>query len=115
MLDAASLVMSRLAVVAAVPLGLKATSTVQVSLGAMAWLSQWSLDLMYWPASAPLSTRVEMFRVSVPLLVIVKVCAALVVPTRWLPKSFASGDADSVGATPVPDGRGDRCSTPRRW
>ena len=48
MLDAASLVMSRLAELwAPVEVGANATSTVHVPFGAMAWLSQWSLDLMY--------------------------------------------------------------------
>ena len=61
---------------------MNATSTVQVPFGAIACPEQWSLDSAYWLASVPASATVEMFSVSVPLLVIVNVCVALVVPTR---------------------------------
>src|SRR5581483_4608062 len=54
------------------------------------------------PALAPPRPSPETTRSAVPVLVMVRVCAALLVFTNWLPKLTGSGAAVIAGATPVP-------------
>ena len=49
----------------------------------------------------PTSATVAMLSVALSWLVIVKVWAVLVVPTRWLPKSFDEGVTPTVCTTPL--------------
>ena len=82
MLDAALLAMSRLAVIAPPPLGVNATSTVQVSLAARCAPEQVSPDSANSPGLVPPSDALVIVSVASPVLVIANVCAAPVVPTR---------------------------------
>lgn len=52
--------------------------------------------------NGPVLLKVPRLRSDVPALVIVRVSALLLVPTRWMPKSCEVLLSDSTGSTPVP-------------
>jgi hypothetical protein len=83
--------------------GVKVTPTEQVALGAMLAPEQPSAVLAKSAALLPPRLTVLIFKAVVPLLVTVTVCAALVVPTGWLPKPRLVADRLTAGATPVPE------------
>ena len=82
--------------------GVKVTLMAQVLPGATVTPMQVSTLLPKSPAFAPISPTLVIARLAVPLLVTVSVCAALVAPTSWLPKSRLVAEGAKAGAMPVP-------------
>ena len=83
--------------------GLNATSIVHVDPARSCWAVHPSLAIVYWVSSVPASTAPEIERMSVPVFVTVTRWAALVVPTRWLPKSCEFIDDVMAPRIPVPE------------
>jgi hypothetical protein len=91
------------AVRAPVVVGAAATSIVQVAFApARSLVPQLSFASAKSPAFAPVNVGAEqLVAEAVPELVSVKLCAAEVVPTSWLPKPCVSGVQARLGDVPV--------------
>src|SRR5262245_40520180 len=95
--------MLTLAVRAPAAVGVNVTEIVQLApaasvLGPSGQLLSWAKS----PALAPASPMLEITSGASPEFVNVTLCAALVVPTSWLPKPRLVGDRLTAGVVPVP-------------
>src|SRR5262245_21022195 len=95
--------MLTVAVRAPAAVGVNVTEIVQLAPAAsVAGLSGQLLSWAKSPALAPASPMLEITSGARPEFVNVTLCAALVVPTSWLPKPRLVGDRLTAGVVPVP-------------
>jgi hypothetical protein len=87
----------RVAVSAAAVLGSNVTLTVQVFPAATVALVQVSAPMWKSAMSVPPGVTVVMSRFEVPVFVMVRVRALLVVPWFWFPKASGLGEAENAG------------------